>query len=61
MAKSEDTYRKVAETFKKKADKAYAVAKNEPGRGDQFDAAKRLYGTAAKATAKADELAKKKK
>ena len=55
MAKSKETYLKVAETFKKKADKEWAMAKSGDG-GHHYDNAKRGYATAEKARKKADEM-----
>lgn len=52
MAKSEETYAKVAATFKKKADKAWAMAKAGDG-GHHYGNAKRGYETAEKANKKA--------
>ena len=49
--KSKETYKKVAETFKKKGDKAWAKAKN--GEGDHhYGYAKKSYETARKAEEK---------
>ncbi|SNT19250.1 hypothetical protein SAMN05446037_105011 [Anaerovirgula multivorans] len=49
--KSKETYGKVAETFKKKGDKAWAKAKN--GEGDHhYESARKSYETARKAEEK---------
>jgi len=53
--KSKETYQKVAETFKKKADKSWAKAKNDEG-GHHYGNAKRNYETAKKAQDKADSM-----
>mgnify|MGYP001216262593 FL=1 len=49
--KSKETYEKVAETFKKKADKAWAKGKNDEG-GHNFEVARKFYGTVDKAKKK---------
>jgi len=49
--KSKETYAKVAETFKKKGDKAWAKAKN--GEGDHYyEYARKSYESAKKAEEK---------
>jgi len=48
MAKSKETYEKVAETFQKKGDRHWAEAKS--GKGDHhYGLAKSAYNTASKA------------
>ena len=59
MAKSPETYDKVAATFTKKADRMWADAKNG-GHPDNYNHAKSAYATADKARAAADDLRKKK-
>lgn len=56
MAKSRETYEKVADTFEKKGDKEWAKAKAGEG-GHHFENARRNYATAEKAR----EAAKKSK
>lgn len=52
--KSKETYKKVAETFRKKGDSAWAKAKS--GDGDHnYHYAKKFYNTAEKAEKKANE------
>lgn len=55
MVKSKETYENVAKTFKKKADREWAKAKNDEG-GHHYNNAKSYYETAKKAEAKANEL-----
>lgn len=43
MAKSKETYLKVAETWKKKADKEWAKAKNNPDEGFRYKLARDGY------------------
>ncbi len=49
--KSKETYKKVAETFKKKADRAWAKAKNG-GEGHNYTYARNFYETSKKAEKK---------
>ena len=49
--KTKETYEKVAETFKKKADKEWAKAKSGEG-GHHYDTAKKYYDTVEKAKKK---------
>lgn len=55
MAKSKETYENVAKTFKKKADREWAKAKNDEG-GHHYNNAKSYYETVKKAEAKANEM-----
>lgn len=51
MVKSKETYKKVADTFQEKGDKAWAKAKN--GEGDHlYSTARSAYNTAEKARKK---------
>jgi hypothetical protein len=54
MEKSKETYQKVADTFQKKGDKEWAMAKSGDG-GYHYDNAKHDYSTAEKARKKAGE------
>ncbi|WP_185150177.1 hypothetical protein [Fundicoccus ignavus] len=55
MAKSKETYENVAKTFKNKADREWAKAKNDEG-GHHYNNAKSYYETVKKAEAKANEM-----
>lgn len=55
MTKSKETYKKVAETFKKKADREWAKAKNDEG-GHHYKNAQSYYETVKKAQEKADRM-----
>lgn len=58
MAKSPETYEKVASTFKKKGDRAWAEAKS--GKGDHnYGIAHSFYDTANKALKSAEQARKK--
>jgi hypothetical protein len=57
MAKSSETYRKVAATAKKKADRFWAQAKSGEG-GHYYDMARTGYETVKRAEEKAKSLEK---
>lgn len=55
MPKSKETFEKVAAFYKKKGDRYYAQAKNNPGEEYKFGYAKKAYGTAKRAKESAEK------